>query len=123
MWLTIGFFLMASGAIPSEVMSFKDAKELADAHEQKLSTKDAAKLAKAQGIIVERALSDCLSGKSGKSQVPIVVVAKVSASGRVVKTWRDGAGDVALCFQRYVSKSILELPAGKSYFTSFEMDF
>jgi len=121
MKLAIGVFFAIGLGASADTISFKTAKELADANEAALSSQDAMILAREQGTVVQSALSKC--SMESENLASFVIVAEVDSSGKVLATWRDGTSLVALCFQGIVSKSILTPPVAGPFFTSFQMDF
>ncbi|CAN7143337.1 hypothetical protein LJR168_002371 [Pseudoxanthomonas sp. LjRoot168] len=110
--------LLAHAQSPTD---YSDAKRRADADEASLPAASASALRDAQGIALEAAIAGCATPTADTS--PFVVVAELDASGKVVRTWREGGTPLAICVQKRINGSTLSAPPRAPFFTSFELSF
>ena len=100
---------------------YTGAKQRADADEASLPAASASALRDAQGSALEAAIAGCATPTADTS--PFVVVAELDASGKVVRTWREGGTPLAICVQKRINGSTLSAPPRAPFFTSFELSF
>lgn len=100
---------------------YSGAKQRADADEASLPAADASAMREAQGVALEAAIAGCATPTADTS--PFVVVAELDATGKVVRTWREGGTPLAICVQKQIAGSALAPPPRAPFFTSFELSF
>ncbi len=100
---------------------YAGAKRRADADEASLPAASASALRDAQGSALEAAIAGCATPTADTS--PFVVVAELDASGKVVRTWREGGTPLAICVQKRINGSTLSAPPRTPFFASFELSF
>jgi len=111
----------ASLAHAQSPADYASAKQRADADEASLPAAQASAMRDAQGVALEAAIAGCATPTADTS--PFVVVAELDASGKVVRTWREGGTPLAICVQKQVAGSTLSAPPRAPFFTSFELSF
>ncbi|MBD9469260.1 hypothetical protein [Pseudoxanthomonas sp. PXM01] len=111
----------ASLAHAQSPADYADAKARADADEASLPATAASAMRDAQGAALDAAITGCATPTADTS--PFVVVAELDATGKVVRTWRDGATPLAICVQKQIAGSALSAPPRAPFFTSFELSF
>ena len=100
---------------------YAGAKQLADADEASLPSADAGAMRETQGAVLEAAIAGCATPAADTS--PFVVVAELDATGKVVRTWREGSTPLAICVQKRINGNTLAVPPRAPLFTSFELSF
>jgi len=112
---------LASIAHAQSPADYTDAKQRADADEASLPAADAGAMRDAQGVALDAAIAGCATPTADTS--PFVVVAELDATGKVVRTWREGSTPLAICVQKRIAGSTLSAPPRAPFFTSFELSF
>lgn len=112
---------LASIAHAQSPAEYTDAKQRADADEASLPAADAGAMRDAQGVALDAAIAGCATPTADTS--PFVVVAELDATGKVVRTWREGSTPLAICVQKRIAGSTLSAPPRAPFFTSFELSF
>lgn len=110
-----------AGTVHAQIDSYAQAKAKADADEATLSPTDRQTLTAAQGETVDKGVSACAT--PNPDMTPFVVVVELDASGRIVRTWREGGTPLAICFQKQLANRVLSKPPRTPFFTSFELSF
>lgn len=127
MRLTVGLSAILLALLPAlsahaqGLDSFANAKARADADEAGLSAEAKKTLTAAQGGLVDAGIAQCATPNADVS--PFVVVAELDASGKVLRTWREGSTPLAICLQKQLAKAQLPAPPTAPFFTSFELSF
>lgn len=111
----------ASVAHAQATLDYTQAKQRADADEAALAPEQAASLRVAQAIALDAGIGACATPAADTS--PFVVVAELDATGKVVRTWREGATPLAICVQKQIAGRTLSAPGRAPFFTSFELSF
>lgn len=111
----------ASLAHAQSPADYAEAKARADADEASLPATAASAMRDAQGVALDAAITGCATPTADTS--PFVVVAELDATGKVVRTWRDGGTPLAICVQKQIAGSALSAPPRAPFFTSFELSF
>lgn len=121
-------FLLLAGSLCIVAMAhaqspgdYTAAKQRADADEASLPPAAANALRDAQRIALDAAASACATPTADTS--PFVVVAELDATGKVVRTWREGSTPLAICVQKRIQAGTLSAPPRTPFFTSFELSF
>lgn len=120
-FLLAGGLCLASIAHAQSPADYTDAKQRADADEASLPAADAGAMRDAQGVALDAAIAGCATPTADTS--PFVVVAELDATGKVVRTWREGSTPLAICVQKWIAGSTLSAPPRAPFFTSFELSF
>jgi hypothetical protein len=115
-------FSSFAGVALAAALTYSDAKALADRDEASLGSSSGA-LVEAQGTVLGPLLADCARSIGGADQSSFVVVMELDASGRIVKTWRQGSSPISACFESSVMGKSLVSPPKAPFYTSFEMHF
>jgi len=100
---------------------YTQAKQKADADEASLSATHSAPLLEAQERVLGDGIAACATPNADTS--PFVVVAELDATGKVVRTWREGGTPLAICVQKQINGKTLMAPPRAPFFTSFELTF
>ncbi|WP_313928827.1 hypothetical protein [Pseudoxanthomonas sp.] len=111
----------ASLAHAQSPADYASAKQRADTDEASLPAAQASAMRDAQGVALEAAIAGCATPTADTS--PFVVVAELDATGKVVRTWREGGTPLAICVQKQIAGSALSPPPRAPFFTSFELSF
>ncbi len=120
-------FLLASGlccaslAHAQSPADYVQAKQRADTDEASLPAAQANALRETQGSALEASIVACATPTADTS--PFVVVAELDATGKVVRTWREGGTPLAICVQKQIAGKRLSTPPRAPFFTSFELSF
>ncbi|MDR7068959.1 hypothetical protein J2X02_001810 [Pseudoxanthomonas japonensis] len=112
---------LASLAHAQSPAGYTEAKQRADADEASLPSGDADTLRETQGVALDSAIAGCATPTADTS--PFVVVAELDATGKVVRTWREGGTPLAICVQKQIAGRTLSAPPRAPFFTSFELSF
>jgi len=112
---------LAATAHAQSPADYAGAKQRADADEASLPPADASAMRQAQGVVLEAAIAGCATPTPDTS--PFVVVAELDATGKVVRTWREGGTPLAICVQKRINGNTLAAPPRAPFFTSFELSF
>ncbi|WP_411832120.1 hypothetical protein [Pseudoxanthomonas mexicana] len=102
-------------------LDYRQAYERAQADEASLQGQDNRRLLESQGRLVGAAAAACASPSADPA--PFVVVAELDAAGRVVRTWREGATPLAICFEKQLAQATLFTPPRTPFHTFIEMSF
>ncbi|WP_267221501.1 hypothetical protein [Dyella silvae] len=113
--------LIAAPAAFATDVTFFDAKVWADRDEKSLSAEQQLALAQSQAPVVQAAMSSCLVA-NGPDPFSFVVVVELDSAGKVLRTWRRGDSQVAVCFQSMAAKATLFSPPKSPFYSSFEMN-
>lgn len=111
----------ASLAHAQSPADYASAKQRADRDEDSLPAAQASAMRDAQGVALEAAIAGCATPTADTS--PFVVVAELDATGKVVRTRREGGTPLAICVQKQIASSALSPPPRAPFFTSFELSF
>jgi hypothetical protein len=101
--------------------TYAQAKAKADADEAGLSPSGRQALMAAQSAAVDEGIAACAT--PNPDMAAFVVVAELDASGRIVRSWRQGGTPLAICFQKQLANRVLSEPPRAPFFTSFELSF
>ena len=99
----------------------EQAKQRADADEASLHALTSRAMRDAQARVLDDAIARCAAPDADTS--PFVVVAELDATGKVVRTWRDGGTALATCVQAQIAGRTLPAPPRAPFLTSFELSF
>lgn len=120
--LLLAFGLCCAPAAHAQAtLDYTQAKQRADADEAALAPEQAASLRDAQAVALDAGVSACATPTADTS--PFVIVAELDATGKVVRTWREGATPLAICVQKQIAGKTLSAPRRAPFFTSFELSF
>ena len=123
--VTFATLLLAASTAPSahaqSTMDYAQAKQRADADEASLHALTSRAMRDAQARVLDDAIARCAAPDADTS--PFVVVAELDATGKVVRTWRDGGTALATCVQAQIAGRTLPAPPRAPFLTSFELSF
>lgn len=111
----------ALSAHAQSTMDYAQAKQRADADEASLHALTSRAMRDAQARVLDDAIARCATPDADTS--PFVVVAELDATGKVVRTWRDGGTALATCVQAQIAGRTLPAPPRTPFLTSFELSF
>ena len=104
-------------------IEYIDAKRLADADEKSVTGAPHDAMLAAQGKLLDEGVVACSLGKPQKDFSGFTVVMALDASGRVLRTWREGGSPLAICLQRYVRDKVVFVPPRAPFHTSLAISF
>ena len=107
-------------AVPVE---YVDAKPLAVADEASITGAAHAAMLAAQKAVLDAGVEACALGKPQKDFSGFTVVMALDASGRVLRTWREGGSPLAICLQRYVRDKTVFVPPQAPFYTTLDISF
>lgn len=115
----------AQVATPAEIkpLEYIDAKRLADADEKSVTGAAHDAMLAAQRKLLDEGVVECSLGKPQKDFSGFTVVMALDASGRVLRTWREGGSPLAICLQRYVRDKVVFVPPRAPFHTSLAISF
>ena len=107
----------------SPAVEYVDAKRLADADEKSVTGAAHDAMLAAQRKLLDEGVVECSLGKPQKDFSGFTVVMALDASGRVLRTWREGGSPLAICLQRYVRDKVVFVPPRAPFHTSLAISF
>lgn len=115
----------AQVAMPAETtpLEYIDAKRLADADEKSVTGAAHDAMLAAQRTLLDAGVLECSLGKPQKDFSGFTIVMALDASGRVLRTWREGGSPLAICLQRYVRDKVVFVPPRAPFHTSLAISF
>jgi len=116
--------LLLATTLPAAAQSplgYSQAYEHAKADEASLQGDGSGRLLEAQSRLVQSAIAACATPAADLAW--FVVVAELDAGGRVVRTWREGATPLAICFEQHTARATLFVPPRAPFYTFVEMSF
>ena len=120
------FALLLAASLPlhaAEPLEYYDARKLADADEAGVTGPARDAMLAAQRKLLDAGVVECSLGKPQKDFSGFTVVMALDASGRVLRTWREGGSPLAICLQRYVRDKIVFIPPRAPFHTSLAISF
>ena len=107
----------------SAPLDYSDAKPLATRDEASVTGTAHTAMLAAQQTLLDAGVVECSLGKPQKDFSGFTVVMALDASGRVLRTWREGGSPLAICLQRYVRDKIVFIPPRAPFHTSLAISF
>ena len=120
------FALLLAASLPlhaAEPLEYYDARKLADADEAGGTGPARDAMLAAQRKLLDEGVVECSLGKPQKDFSGFTVVMALDASGRVLRTWREGGSPLAICLQRYVRDKVVFVPPRAPFHTSLAISF
>ena len=120
------FALLLAASLPlhaAEPLEYYDARKLADADEAGVTGPARDAMLAAQRKLLDAGVVECSLGKPQKDFSGFTVVMALDASGRVLRTWRQGGSPLAICLQRYVRDKTVFVPPKAPFHTSLDISF
>jgi hypothetical protein len=121
-FIAFGFFVLSASALAAE-LSFEQASTLSDRDEASLSPTQTEQLMNAQGQAGGESHAACFAAGVKRDLSPYTVIMKLDASGKVVRTWRQGTTPLAICFEREMGQRMHFKPPRAPFYTGFAMSW
>ncbi|MCC7097715.1 MAG: hypothetical protein IT472_11100 [Thermomonas sp.] len=110
----------ASDASP---IPYSEAKRQADADEASVTGQAHEDMLSSQGALLDAGIAACARDDLRDDFTPFTIVMKLSKTGMVQQTWRQGTSPLGICLQRYVRDKTVFTPPRDGFFMSFEVSF
>ncbi len=119
------WLVMATPALSATDLDYTAARALAEKHESALNPEQTQALILSQGDVGGRALADCRLESGGilADLSPFTVVLELDATGKVMRTWREGESPIATCFEKTMQAQSLAAPPQAPFYTYFAMSW
>lgn len=117
--------VFATPALSAVGLDYTAARALAEKNESALNPEQTQALILSQGDVGGRALADCRLESGGilADLSPFTVVLELDATGKVVRTWREGESPIATCFEKAMQSQSLAVPPQAPFYTYFAMSW
>lgn len=103
-------------------LSYDTVKSLADRDEASLAA-DEPRLVEAQAKVLAPVWAGCAAQNGNADRSPFVVVFEIVKEGKILRTWRKGESQIAVCFEHRSAGLKLFVPPKTPFYSSFEMTF
>jgi hypothetical protein len=121
-FIAFGLFVLSASALAGE-LSFEQASALSDRDEASLTPTQTEQLMKAQGQAGGESHAACFTAGVKRDLSPYTVIMQLDASGKVVRTWRQGTTPLAMCFEREMGRRMQFKPPRTPFYTGFAMSW
>lgn len=121
--LGIAFAAVAAAQDAQVEIDYRQAKRLADADEASVTGPARVRMLDAQKALLDAAVFDCAQHQARDDFSPFAVALELDATGKVVRTWREGASPLAICVQRYVRDKQAFVPPVAPFHSVLEVSF
>ena len=117
--LLFGSVLLVVLYFGSGNLSFEEAKSQADEDKSSFSPGQLSKLESYQTRFTAMAFPPCQES-TGMAPDNFAVVIEVGSDGQVVRSWRRGDSDFAICFQKLMTDNFFVISFEQPFFTAVE---